>query len=665
MPQTHTRRPDHHHASGRSHRRPNREPRSHAAPFGGHALTGARAHELRRQAKTRETSATDAAAQAKLFAEAAVLAISARGATVRPLSLDNTTVGHPRNWSPALAESPYVVHLAHRGRFVTVALDFDAKLGEPGDAARHADIVYDLLTEARFPAVVARSGPTEGRHVYLPVGGFGIELHTARNLVHRLIALGLTTLDPSCMSNIEECIRPLGAPHRTGGVSEPLCGWPQALDRLRRDRPDTPRTQDVVEFVDALTTAGEMRLGLRGRGDDAVATSVTSTTSKRYKSRSEHLQALATQVVATGGDQAAFESLLAALDRDHPVAQLLASETHAQRARSIMKSFKKATEFVQANPSVHQGSHDDAAVIEAWEEYDFAMLGGTKSAVLVVLLNAARASGSKLVGMSTRRLAELAAMKEPTARRALRAAVEDGFLEVAGTGSGVKAARYRLRHPVAWDAAVADAVGPSSVRGGVRLPTASTTAANDAERLGRDVGAELWFPDALGPHVRTVYLVLARLSAAGDPIPTAALAQALGKSPRQVRHDLGRLRDVGLVRNLGRQSGWVAEARDVEVIVEELGVTGIAEEQRRRHARERQANAIKIIKNRLRRKFGEVPVVSQTVDPVRNPHPGHSNRGHCPAERGRRKPARSSASFCLSRRARSSTVGSRHTISTL
>lgn len=263
-----TRRHVHHHArpvagsckTSGGHAPASRSPRSQ-----GHTLRGS-ARSQRRRVSRHHDAPEVLTRQSKLeCAYSMVRALGGRGDHVRLLAHDNSSLGPAQPWTAEIADLPYVVPLGNKhGRFSTVALDFDAKLGEPGDAATHADIVCSLLDEAGFPYVLARSGPSEGRHVFFIVRGpGGVEVGTTRLLVRRLIALGLTTLDPSCMSSVQSCIRPPGAPHRAGGVSTPLVSWETAVDRLRSDRPDAPRRSDVVEFVDALAGAGDMRLELQ------------------------------------------------------------------------------------------------------------------------------------------------------------------------------------------------------------------------------------------------------------------------------------------------------------------------------------------------------------------------------------------------------------------
>ncbi|NYG56810.1 hypothetical protein BJ989_003114 [Nocardioides perillae] len=576
------------------------------------------------------------------------------------LTKDNEVDGSAQPWSLEAAERPYMVAIGNaNGRFTTVALDFDAKRGEPGDADRHAGIVMDLFADAGMPAVLARSGPTGGRHVLLSIAGYGLPVESGRLMVTRLRALGLTSLDPSCMSSVRSGIRPPGAPHRRGGRSEVVGDPAEALARLRRDRSDTPGAADLNDFIDALALPSDMRAPLRrprattdGHSEVVLA------------DRSAQLQRYATEVVAGGGDLNRLRAFLAALPADDAAAQHLAEKSPRGRDAALTRSHKKAVQWLAENPAAYQGQVDDQAVIAAWRERDLASLAAPLGPVAVVLPVMAEQHRQRLVGTSTRALAERTALSEASARRGLAKAVEVGMLEVADAGKGARARRYRLNPPEQWDAAVRDAVGPSPVKGGVRRPTASPTAATAAD-LAREVGNEVWYAEALGQRVRQVYLALHECSAAGDPAPTAAVAQRVSKSPRQVRDDLTLLAHHGLARQLGR-AGWVSEYRDPRDIVVELGAAGVAHQRRRQHADQRQSYLLEVIRHRLHRKFGappapvEIAPAGPSCRATRDQGVFEGDRGPLPG----RKPMRASAASCSSRRARRSSDISRQTTST-
>lgn len=127
-----------------------------------------------------------------------------------------------------------------------LCFDLDAK-----SAAAAAQVPRDLATltalleQLHIAHVVCASGPTGGRHVWI-----GLQDHQAGDTVGQLARLAkhsLPTLDTAPLSNpVTGCVRPPGAPHRSGGSSEILGG---ALEQLRT--PSTT-TADIVALAEAF-----------------------------------------------------------------------------------------------------------------------------------------------------------------------------------------------------------------------------------------------------------------------------------------------------------------------------------------------------------------------------------------------------------------------------
>jgi hypothetical protein len=120
-------------------------------------------------------------------------------------------------------QTPWAVYLADReGRFRLVCADLDAKAG-PEIAARDAERLAGLLVEVGVPHLVCRSGPSGGRHVWI-----GLAETVDADLLGvlaRLLRGWLPSLDVSALLNpATGCVRPPGAPHRSGGVSEVISG---------------------------------------------------------------------------------------------------------------------------------------------------------------------------------------------------------------------------------------------------------------------------------------------------------------------------------------------------------------------------------------------------------------------------------------------------------
>jgi hypothetical protein len=125
--------------------------------------------------------------------------------------------------SGAVPLTPWAVYLADRqGRFRLWCADLDAKGGAVA-AEADADRLSALLGGLGVPHLVCRSGPSGGRHVWV-----GLAEAVDADLVGvwaRLLRGWLASLDVSALLNpATGCVRPPGAPHRHGGVSEVLVG---------------------------------------------------------------------------------------------------------------------------------------------------------------------------------------------------------------------------------------------------------------------------------------------------------------------------------------------------------------------------------------------------------------------------------------------------------
>ena len=548
-----------------------------------------------------------------------VAAVSGRGAVVRPLSLDNQLLGVAVDWCREASQGPYVVALANpNGRFVTVALDFDAKLGEVGDAADDADAVMALLQSAGFPAVLVRSGPTDGRHIITTVGGPGLDVPSGRELVRRFVALGFRTLDPTCMGSNQAAIRPPYADHRLGGYSSVVGKHPDdALELLRRDRPDTPTPGDWRRFIDALGRPDAVRQRLHSPAAvSGVADAATTTSGTIGRSGSDRLQQHATKVVNAGGGVAELRDLLQALEPTDPALQHLDKKSARAREQAVVRSVEAAKRFVAENPAVHQGI-DDAMVIAEWRSADLGSLPGPGGSVVQVMRTLAERNQSRLVGVSLRDGALRAGISRSGFARGLAWAVEVGMLAVAGESRGAKAVRYRLQPFKNWSAAVRGAVGTSMEKGGVSKPTVSGTAATSI--LADDRAAEVWMDGGLGNRRRLVYRALDQLAVGVDSVSTAAVAAELGKSERQTRDDLSCLASHGLAHDLGR-AGWMVEYRDADELADELGVKGLADRRRQQYRREQRDHLLKNIHYRLRQKFPDAASVAHLgAGPRRRP----------------------------------------------
>ncbi|WP_157411416.1 hypothetical protein [Actinoplanes rectilineatus] len=149
---------------------------------------------------------------------------------------------------------PYAIYLADwAGCYRLLAFDLDAKLGDVSDACRR---LRALLDAAGVAYIVAASGPGGGRHIW-SAWPDGLTAEQVRRLGSTLATV-IPTLDPGCLSNPKTgCVRPIGAPHRRGGISELLPEWSiaDAIAVLRRGNP-SGRLSALMDTLPTGTSTG-------------------------------------------------------------------------------------------------------------------------------------------------------------------------------------------------------------------------------------------------------------------------------------------------------------------------------------------------------------------------------------------------------------------------
>ncbi|WP_297742957.1 hypothetical protein [uncultured Tessaracoccus sp.] len=148
---------------------------------------------------------------------------------------------------------PWAVYLADTDRcFRLLAFDLDAKTtGSAAAAARDADTIAGLLDDAGLTAVVCESGPGGGRHVWTALAEPADPESVAT--LARLARHLCPTLDIAPLSNpATGCVRPPGAPHRSGGCSTVLSGDTRALTSPTGTRAQViALVEHLAQLVDA------------------------------------------------------------------------------------------------------------------------------------------------------------------------------------------------------------------------------------------------------------------------------------------------------------------------------------------------------------------------------------------------------------------------------
>lgn len=528
-------------------------------------------------------------ADAELIRRAA-RAINPYNNEVRLIEPDNSSVGTVP-WSADLSVRPFAVRLAYRNRFVTIGLDFDAKVDGGGRVAFEAEAAAMIFRNAGMTPVTCISGPTGGRHVFVTIGGRGIAPEDARRLVQGLGCLGWRTLDQSPMRNpTEGVLRPPFAQHRLGGRSEVLGMVDEAAIAALEERADP---DDVLTVIDAVARLVHQRQRLsKGHVPRLGVNGVTD----GYPSGSEAAAALAARVVNECGDDfAEFEKALGQVPRASQLGEHLAER--GRDAAYLSRTFSNAVTFVREHPA-RGGLHADRRVLDDWPEGLASIdLNDSQLAAAKALLAAARTYRRTLTGMSARELALLTGVSSATAARALAGLLDRGLVEVAGEAPGA-ARRYRLRHPDDWEVPAGETVSPS-LTGGVGSLTVSI-AGTPFDRLASDDDLLIWSRIGLGKAANHVYRTLVTAAHDEGEARRAAIAEQAHLSGSQVDAMLARLGEHGLAKKIGR-GRWVPLAPPIVEVIESLGIADATAERAERFNRDAVSDKVRWIKHMVNR----------------------------------------------------------------
>ncbi|MGO1200053.1 MAG: hypothetical protein ACTMKY_09185 [Dermabacteraceae bacterium] len=156
---------------------------------------------------------------------------------------------------PTPPETPWAMYLTGTDqRFRLLCFDHDAKTaGAAAAAARDAETTAGILARAGLEPVVCASGSGGGRHVWAALAE-PVDAETVATLA-RLTKHLCPTLDLSPMTNpAAGCVRPPGAPHRAGGVSEVITG---SVGALTAPTGTAAQVRAAAEHVAQLVEAAE------------------------------------------------------------------------------------------------------------------------------------------------------------------------------------------------------------------------------------------------------------------------------------------------------------------------------------------------------------------------------------------------------------------------
>ncbi len=513
---------------------------------------------------------------------------------------------------------PWAVYLADdAGAFRLLAFDFDAGKGDP---AADADTFCGWLEQARLPHVLACSGPSGGRHVWLALAE-GLAAGTV-DVLGRLVRARLPSLDIAPLSNpVTGCVRPPGSPHRAGGSSTVLTGDLSALTV------PTVVAADVARFVDMLA-AGHQPEPLPPLADPG-APLPTDAAGRLYlpgirrQLPAGSVQALQVDAAVVDANRVLRRVLVgaaAARWRCADIAGLVAHSPGLEHVRSqgqgpgvprrprspgesravLARQWDRAVRWVAAHPRASNLEDPTfeprattlAALVEQTQTRADAAAGRwagpggpADRRVLDALCALVLHAVSPVVEADIRRLGLVCGIGRETARTALLRLSRDGWVTRHSPADGPRAASWILNGVLSTASDV-----PGRSQAGPRPPGAGSAERNRWLNLLRTKLAAaahdvFTFAGGLGHATGQLYATLTT-----QPLSTTQIAHQLGTSAEDIGIRLGLLRAARLVRRTCK--GWsVARADRRDTAAARLGVAGRLTDRARRYALEREAFA--------------------------------------------------------------------------
>ncbi len=489
---------------------------------------------------------------------------------------------------------PWAVYLAGTDRrFRLLGFDLDAKTdGAAAAAARDADVIAGLLTDAGIAHVVCESGPSRGRHVWVALAESvdGETIGTLARLTRHLCP----TLDTSPLSNPDTgCVRPPGAPHRDGGRSTVLRG---ELDALTAPTTTAAQVRAVVEalaqLVDDAEPTGRIdpkrpiplddhgRLYLPGPRRELTAGSAAAL--REDAASGDASTVLWRILVGAAAARWRHADIAALVDEAPGLEHVRTYRDRGQRrprgrggaAHVLRRQWDKAVRYVATtnrqigDDPTFDGRADAIAthVRELQARADVAAGrwthggGPADRRVLDVLCILALQALSASVEADTRRLALLAGVGRETARTGLLRLARDGWIAHARAADGPHGAHWTIapENRISTDFSTDSDSGRSQADprpAGAGAAERSTLLASLTTRTA-DAAHDLFtLGPGLGFHAGNLYARTTR-----EPLPADAIARHAGCTVDEARRTLDRLTHAGVL--VHSRDGWRRRAVD-------------------------------------------------------------------------------------------------------
>jgi hypothetical protein len=546
---------------------------------------------------------------------------------VRVAALDSA--GRYENNYPLLApltgpepHGPFAVHLGCSNGREFGLLGFDLDAGR-GDVSHDLAALLELLDSAGVPYLVARSGPTEGRHVWVrpaaPVPA-GMVKQLARGLRYQL-----PTLDISALSNpVTGALRPPGAAHRTGGRSEIITG---DLDGFLASFTSLDQLQLLTETVAASLPAVSRDATVRFVVHDAAGHPYLPGPKRALPPRS---QQAVRQVVAGDVDASAVQwTVLLGAARAHwtyadveglvqaavpglehlrtvPAKTTGSTKRLPRSAREadelLRNDWARAIAYIEAtetsaHPLDAAGDYTSrlAELVDGLEAAlaradacpgRWSQAGGATDRLVfdqLCVLHLQAVTGT--VEADQRRLALACGIGRETARRALERLAEDGWIRQESLGAGPKAASWTVVVPP-----TSDPVSTGQETDGAQVVTrpadaAPTLRAELLDRLQTHIGLQVhdvFTRQGLGHDAGVIWAQIA------EGIELLDLQTRTGYPEHRIDQYVGQLHDFGLWHWNDNRGRATTNSSDRDAAAEMLGVRGGLAERQRRYRLERE-----------------------------------------------------------------------------
>lgn len=498
-----------------------------------------------------------------------------------------------------------------------ICFDLDVSHGRAHvDAGRLTLWLYDL----GIPHLVAESGPSGGRHVWI-----GLQEGVSAELVHQLGALAqrlLPTLDLSQWNNASTgSIRPPGAPHRDGGHSHIIEGHIGVLTDPTVTRGDVVQLRDLLlelagPLPEPLHAAATRKVELDDAGQPVIVTPAR-VTFRPTRADGDASAILASAIARCFHAGMTFEQVLAIAPENSAFVHAFTERTSAGRrtprsAQSTQKilerQWARVTRWVHATPTAFTATDPDfearaaatVALVDALQGRANASPGRwsrhgagphqsagtgryTDRLVLDALCFLALQAVSGLVEASARTLSQITGAGRETCRTALQRLQEDGWVDLDTPAEGVRAAKWRLRDlsTARIDLDRSQVVPPPDLLSAAALRKLHLENLGERLQLTRhDVFAA---PHSLGRTTGRVYAALRGLE-----LPDLTeISRSTSLSAPTVRRSLRALTRYQLADTT---EGFWQRAPDIrDRVAGVLGVAGYLEDRERRYSAEREA----------------------------------------------------------------------------